>query len=162
MLKIFLCTVALLIGISAPFQVIAEPNQMDETIEISKNAIPEKRKAYIAEVIQLKGPEAIKFWSMYDSYTKELSKVTDQSYGLLDQYARAYREDKMTDGLAARLMKKHFKLKKLKNKVTEKHLENMSDAFSETLAMRFLQAEEKMDTIIKYSYQFDIPLVEFK
>ncbi len=162
MVKNVILTLSLALGCLVSWKVDSQSNQMDETIEISKNAIPEKRKAYIAEVIQLKGADATRFWSMYDSYTKELSKVTDQSYGLLDRYARAYREDSMTDELAANLMAKHFKLKKQKNKVTEKYLKKMSKTFSDTLAMRFLQAEEKMDTIIKYSYQFDIPLVEFK
>ncbi len=162
MLKNVLFSLFLTLGCVFSLQAVAQTRQLDETIETSKNAIPEKRKAYIADVIQLKGSDANKFWSMYESYTKELSTVTDQSYGLLDQYARAYRENTITNDLAANLMAKHFKLKKQKNKVTEKYLKKMSKTFSDTLAMRFLQAEEKMDTIIKYSYQFDIPLVEFK
>ena len=144
-----------------PLAVYAKDSQLNETIELAKNAIPEKRKAYIASIIKLDNKEAEVFWRIYDAYTTDMSPIIDQSYGLVDQYAKAYRENTISDDLAARLMNKHFKLKTQKNKITQKYLKKISHAFSDRLAMRFLQAEEKMDTIIKYAYQFDVPLIEF-
>jgi hypothetical protein len=154
--------IILVAGLTISFDVIANKNQMDQTIEVSKNAIPEKRKAYIAKVIKIDDANSMIFWKLYDSYTQELSVITNASYALLDKYARSYKEEKVTNKLAGQLMKEHFKLKTQKNKITKKYLKKISESFSDTLSMRFLQAEEKMYTIINYTYQFDIPLIDFK
>ena len=141
---------------------IASNIELDETVKIARDAIPEKRTAYIKEVLSLSAEQARQFWPIYEHYTQEMTHITNQSYELLNEYGKAHNEGTMSNQLAEKLMLKHFSLMPQKNQLLKNFCNLLSKEFSPTFAMRFLQAEERMDTIIEYTYQFDIPRVEFK
>ncbi|WP_395375828.1 hypothetical protein [Marinicella sp. W31] len=162
MLRLTLLFIILFV-LNIPFEA-ANPStdDIDKTINTAKDAIPEKRRAYHKKVINLHGDDAVVFWKIYDAYEQELSSVVDQSYGLVEEYAKAHRENQVNNELATQLMDKHFKLKNQKNKITKKYLKKLKTRFSPKLAMRFLQAEERIDTVIMYAYLFDVPLIDFE
>jgi hypothetical protein len=63
---------------------------IDQSVALLRQDLRSDKKQTIAATLQLTGTEATKFWPVYDQYSAELSKLGDQKYALIKEYANRF------------------------------------------------------------------------
>ena len=63
---------------------------IDQSVALLRQDLRSARKQTIAGSLQLTDAEATKFWPVYDRYSAELSKLGDQRYALIKDYASGF------------------------------------------------------------------------
>ena len=120
-----------------------------DRIELTRQAITTKRQALVTSAIDLTPEEAESFWPMYREWRAETAELGDRMVRLIEQVMDDY--DNLVDWL--RLERDRVKLKTPYVKRFRKILPHKKVA-------RFVQLDNKMDTIVDYGLVERVPLVE--
>ena len=62
----------------------------DQDIQLLRQDIRSQKKQLIAVNLTLADAEATKFWPVYDQYSAEMTKIGDQKYVLIKEYAQNF------------------------------------------------------------------------
>ena len=113
----------------------------------------------INQVMALTGPEAGKFWPVYQQYEKELGMLIDRGMvfirNFLQLQARGVQDQKQYDGLA----KKWLKLRKDRLALWTNYHKKISKAVSAYRAAQFLQVEHQMALFTDLSIASEMPVI---
>src|SRR5215470_18993048 len=63
---------------------------IDQSVALLRQDLRSGKKQTIAATLQLTGAEATRFWPVYDQYSDEASKLGDEKYALLKEYANGF------------------------------------------------------------------------
>jgi len=63
---------------------------IDQDIALLRQDIRSKKKQLIAANLTLTDTEATKFWPVYDQYAAESTKLGDEKYALIKEYAKGF------------------------------------------------------------------------
>ena len=63
---------------------------VDQDVSLLRQDIRSKKKQLIAANLKLTDAEATKFWPVYDQYAEESTKLGDEKYALIKEYAQGY------------------------------------------------------------------------
>ena len=63
---------------------------IDQSVALLRQDLRSGKKQAIAASLQLRDAQATKFWPVYDQYSAELSKLGDQRYALIKEYANGF------------------------------------------------------------------------
>src|SRR5215472_2314915 len=63
---------------------------MDQNVSLLREDIRSKKKQLIAANLKLTDTEATKFWPVYDQYAAESTKLGDEKYAVIKEYAQSY------------------------------------------------------------------------
>jgi hypothetical protein len=66
------------------------PTVTDQDIQLLRQDLRSEKKQLVAANLILTDAEATKFWPVYDQYAAEMTKVGDQKYALIKDYAQNY------------------------------------------------------------------------
>ena len=61
---------------------------VDQSVALLREDLRSDKKQTIAATLKLTDAESTKFWPVYDQYSAELSKLGDQRYALIKEYAK--------------------------------------------------------------------------
>lgn len=131
--------------------------QGQDEIEITRSVIEAKRKALIANNMELSEAKSQAFWHVYNEYQEEMRKVNDQRINVMLEYAKNL--DNMSDEKAAELMKQYFEYEGRWHKVRKAYVKKFQKVLTTKQVARFYQIENKMDAIINYDLAKAVPLV---
>jgi hypothetical protein len=76
----------------------------DQDIELLRQDLRSKKKQLVAANLKLTDEQATKFWPVYDQYVADLTKINDEKYALIKEYANTW--GKITDAQAESLTKR--------------------------------------------------------
>jgi len=117
-----------------------------------------QKVAILTELMDLTEAEDAAFWPIYRDYAVELTKINDDRIALIDEYGKEYSH--ISDDTADRLARRMFDLQDKRQQVLEKCYERMKAALSPKVAVRFLQVEHQLLTIMDLQISAALPVVK--
>jgi hypothetical protein len=129
-----------------------------DNMQVVREKIRADKKLFIAEAMELKESESKGFWSVYESYQKDLSKTNDRLLKLIQDYASHY--PNMTNEAAKKLVDDYLSVEGERLKIRQSYLPRFRQVLPETKVARFYQLENKIQAAVNYDLAAGIPLVE--
>lgn len=154
MKKAFVLTTVLAAALLAP---AASAQTVQDQIALSRAEIQTERQAIVAQTLGLTEAQSALFWPLYKQYRAELDKPLDRAWNLFTTYGDKW--DSMNDKDAATMLDQWLAVEKDMASIKQKWARKMAKTLGGTTAMRFFQADNKLDTIIRLEAAADIPLV---
>jgi hypothetical protein len=130
------------------------------SMDIVREALRSDKKALIAANLQLTNAEAKAFWPEYDRYEKDLLTANNKLYQVVEEYALAYKKNKLTDAKGLDLVYRYFAAEEARTKVRISYLKSFSKVLPGLKVARFYQIENKLDAVVRYEMAAQIPLVK--
>jgi hypothetical protein len=154
MRMIKLLAVVTIMGLSQPAF-----SQSDEDImQMSIAELEANRTELVSSSMRMDASTAEKVWPVYQAYRTDIGSHKQSMLDLIKRYAENY--GALTDDQAATLIKDYMKLESDRLKIRKKYVKKMQQTVGDVLAMRFLQIENKMDSIVGFGIGAQIPLAE--
>jgi recombinational DNA repair ATPase RecF len=120
--------------------------------------IRSQKKQVVAANVPLTDSEAQAFWPVYDQFTAELTKLGDQRYALIKDYAQGY--STMTDAQADDWVKRLLKLDSEVVALRMKYQPNFRKVLPPKKALLFGQVERQAQMMIDTAIAMQIPLAQ--
>lgn len=157
--KIYRSTIVLAIA-SLCFTTSMNAQTDNDYLEIARDVLKVEKKAAIAEVMDLSETESQPFWNLYNEYQGKLYTVQNKRIEGIKDFAKNYENmnDEKSNELWLKYMGYQTELLKLK-KGYYKKFKNILPAGK---AVRFFQAENKIETLINAELALEIPMIETK
>lgn len=127
----------------------AEQQQLIAQIQADKHAI-------VLKTLALDDAQVQSFTPIYDQYQVERKKLFDRAADLLDLYASNY--ESMSDDAAKRILKDWFTLQDDEVALTRKYAKQLEKVLPPAKVIRFVQIENKLDTLLQMKAVANIPL----
>jgi hypothetical protein len=130
----------------------------DEDIKLLRQDIRSNKKQLIAANLTLTDVEATKFWPVYDQYAAEMTKLGDQKYALIKEYAQNF--GSLTDVQAQSLMNRSLALDEAIAQLRIKYLPIIGKVLPGTKTATFFQIDRRLSGLIELQISSQIPLVQ--
>jgi len=155
--KIFSVVVVLAMAlvVCAP-TVLAQVSETDQLQQL-RAEIQADRQAVVAANLKLTEAEGAAFWPLYREYRGDMAKVGDRLQKLIQDYAVTY--EKATAEQAKAMVDEMMSIQRADLKVKETYVPKFRKVIPELKVARFLQIENKIDTLIKIDLAANIPLI---
>ena len=131
---------------------------IDKSIALLRQDLRSGKKQAIAAGLQLTDTEATKFWPVYDQYSAELSRLGDQRYALIKEYANGF--GTVTDNQALSLIKRSLSLDEQVAQLRSKYVPIVNQVLPGTKTATFFQIDRYLNTLIDLSVAGSIPVVQ--
>ena len=130
----------------------------NDYLEISRDVLKVEKKAAIADVMDLNETESQPFWNLYNEYQGKLYTVHNKRIDGIKDFAKNYENlsDEKANELWVNYMKYQTELLKLKKGYYKKFKKILPAG----KAVRFFQAENKIETLINAELALEIPMIE--
>ena len=132
--------------------------QERDMIEVITQQVAANREALVAENLNLTAEESENFWPVYRRFQNERASLVDRRIEILTQFRDNF--ETLDDATAQQLLSDALKLEDDKLKLREKFLRDFRKVLPDKKVLRYLQIENKIDTIIDYDLAQIVPLAE--
>ncbi|MEN6317491.1 MAG: hypothetical protein ABFD82_01880 [Syntrophaceae bacterium] len=129
-----------------------------DTNQIVKEKIQADKKLFIAVNMHLSEAEDKVFWPVYESYQKNLGKITERTKKLINDYAKNYVT--MDNEMAKKLVNDMLVLENDRLKLKKDYLPKFRKVLPEKKVARYYQLENKILAVVSYELANVIPLME--
>ena len=153
--KIALAATALL-SVAAPFAAQAQ-STYDDTQQLIAQIQADKR-AVVIKAMALDDAQLTAFTPIYDAYQADRKKLMQRGVDLINAYSSNY--DSMTDDAAKGLLKDWFKLQDDEEALIKSTVKKMDKVLPTTKVLRFVQVENKLNTLLRLPGIQGIPLAK--
>ena len=147
----------LLVGNPAAHAQTQSPNLNDDT-QMLLSQIQADKAAVVLKSLELTDPEARAFTPVYDEYQKERKEIAQRQIAELNKFASNY--GSMTDKAAGEILKNWFKIQEDKNDLVKKYAKKFDHVLPKTKVLRFVQVENKLETVVDLQAARVIPLAK--
>jgi hypothetical protein len=130
----------------------------DQDIQLLRQDIRSKKKQLIAANLKLTDAEATKFWPVYDQYTAELTKISDEKVALIKEYASEW--GTITNEQASSLIKRSLAVDEQVAQLRIKYLPIFSQVVPGKTVATFFQYDRRLQSIIDLQLASQIPVVQ--
>jgi hypothetical protein len=118
------------------------------------------KKLIVTKYMELTEAEAKKFWPVYEDYQKDLQKIDQRLFNLLQSYAADYRSQSFTDEKAKQLLDEWIGIDNDDAKRRTSYVPKVMKALPPKKAARYLQIENEYRILLKYDLAVTVPLVQ--
>jgi len=129
-----------------------------DKIEKVRSELRAQKTSIVLESMQLSEEEEKTFLPIYDEYNKKLMLIRDQRLAVIKKYFNKYSE--MDDKLASEIAKQVLGLDKERGQLREVYYKKMAKALSPIIAIRFLQIDNQLSTLLNVLRVRTIPLIK--
>jgi len=136
----------------------ASQTGIDQDIQMLRQDIRSSKKQIIAANLQLTDTDATKFWPVYDQYVTELTKINDEKYALIKEYAAAWGSIKDDQALA--LINRALALEDRVAQLRIKYVPIFSKVVSGSKVATFFQIERWLQSLVDIQWSAQLPLVQ--
>jgi len=130
----------------------------EKDIQLLRQDIRSQKKQLIAANLTLTDAEATKFWPVYDQYSAEMTKLADQRYALIKEYAQKF--GSLTDEQALSLLNRSLPLDEAVAQLRIKYVPIVNKVLPGTKAATFFQMDRRITALIDLQLASLIPLVQ--
>jgi Spy/CpxP family protein refolding chaperone len=116
------------------------------------------RAGVVTKAMELTPEESKKFLPLYQQFQREMAPVRSSFARAVVDYAGA--EKGMTDANARRLAEQVLTANKDEARLRDKHFKQLLKVLPARKAARYVQIENKIDSIVRYEAARALPLVE--
>ena len=131
---------------------------IDQSVALLRQDLRSGKKQAIAASLQLTDAEATRFWPVYDQYSAELSKLGDQRYALIKEYANGF--GTLTDDQALSLITRSLSLDEQVAQLRSKYVPIVNQVLPGTKTATFFQLDRYLNTLIDLKVAGSIPVVQ--
>jgi DNA-binding helix-hairpin-helix protein with protein kinase domain len=149
---------SLVLAAPALAQVNPQFADVSDEIEMIRSLVRVERKAAIEQAMQLAPTESQAFWSLYNEYEAEKTKVNDRAVKVVTDYAAAYPD--VGDERAAALLSESFAADSDLLSLKKKYARRFAKVLPPARVARFFQIERKLDVVQNLSLAEQIPLID--
>ena len=154
MKKILVVATALILSLSINAQTD------NDYLELTREVLKVEKKAAVTEALQLSETESQPFWNLYNEYQTALYLVQNKRIDIIKDYSENF--DSLSDEKADELWMGSLKYRNELLKLKKKYYAKFKKVVSPGKAARFMQLENKIETLIDASLALEIPLIETK
>ena len=147
----------LLIGNAAAQAQTQSPNTNDDT-QVLLAQIQADKAAVVLRSLELTDQEARGFSPLYDEYQKERKQIGERQIATLNKFASNY--GSMTEDAAGDILKEWFKVQEEKTDLVKKYAKRFDRVLPRTKVLRFVQVENKLETVLDLQAARVIPLAK--
>jgi hypothetical protein len=147
-------TLAACAALGAPYAAKAQSTHDEQQQLIAQ--IQTDKRAIVLKTLALDDAQVEAFTPIYDKYQVEHKKLFDRAADLLERYASSY--DSMTDDVAKKILKDWFSLQDDEVALTRRFARQFETVLPPAKVIRFVQIENKLDTLLKLKAVGNIPL----
>ena len=130
----------------------------DQDIKLLRQDVRSQKKQLIAENLKLTDTEATKFWPVYDQYSGEMTKIGDQKYVLIKEYAKNF--GSLTDEQAQSLTSRSLALDEAVAQLRIKYVPIINRVLPSPKTATFFQMDRRITDLIDLQLASQIPLVQ--
>ena len=130
----------------------------EQYLELLRSELKKDKVATITEAMEFTPAEAEKFWPIYREYDLKLSGLGDRRLAAIKDYAASY--ETMTNEKADKLAKTFLGLDEDYLDLRNDYYNKVKKAISPTVAARFLQVENQLNTLVQLQVMSQLPLVK--
>ncbi|MEM6912395.1 MAG: hypothetical protein AAF511_00310, partial [Pseudomonadota bacterium] len=124
--------------------------------EVAFEAQETRRRAIVAQGLQLSDEEAEKFWPMYDDYRNDIKVVELRLVENLSTFADNFNE--LSDDVAEELLSAGVDIEADSSRLRREHVKRVRRVLEPVSALRYFQLENYIETAQRMSVQRQIPL----
>lgn len=136
----------------------ANQSSLDQDVALLRQDVRSKKKQLIAANLTLTDTEATKFWPVYDQYTAELTKLGDQKYALIKEYAQGY--GTLSNEQALSLINRSLALDEQIAQLRMKYVPIVNKVLPGTKTATFFQMDRRISALLDVQLASQIPLVQ--
>lgn len=140
--------------------ILAAPTMFaqEQYLELLRTDLKKEKVAILTEAMEFSPAEAEKFWPIYREYDLKLSTLGDRRIAAIKEYAAVY--ETITNEKAEELMKKFLKMDRDYLDLRQEYFNKVTKAISPTVAARFMQVENQMNSLVQLQVMSELPLVK--
>ena len=163
MVRILLSGVVLMVAFSAvQTTALAQTEtatgaEIERDLALLRRDLRADKKKLIALNVPLTETEATKFWPIYDQYTADMSKVYDEFYSIIKEYAA--NQKTLTDTQASSMITRWAALQVQQAQVRLKYIPIVEKVIPGKKAALFFQVDRRLYALIDLQVASEIPLV---
>ena len=153
---LFAATLAMLTagGFTAPVQAQSTFDDVQTLLAQIQN----DKRAVMLQSLALDDAQMTAFTPVYDDYQAERKKIAEEGVRIIDSFAANY--DSMTDDAAGKLLKDWMAQEEDKNELMKKTIKKLDKVLPTTKVLRFVQIENKLNTVLSLPAVRGIPLAK--
>ena len=130
---------------------------IDTDVALLRRDLRAEKKKLIALNVPLTDVEATKFWPLYDQYAADMSKVFDEFYALIKDYAQ--KQKTITDAEATSMLNKWADLQVRLTQTRQKHIPIIATAIPGRKAALFFQIDRRLYSLMDLQIAMQVPLL---
>ena len=119
--------------------------------------LQKQKQKLIAENLPMTESEAVKFWGVYQKYSKEMQGINDEKFGMIHSYAQSWRSMSNDDALI--FMRRWLELDEKVTQLRSKYLILVRDTLPGKKAATFFQLDERISMMINLEIASQLPLL---
>ncbi|MFT4848280.1 MAG: hypothetical protein ACI9AV_002525 [Sediminicola sp.] len=132
----------------------------NDYLEISRDVLKIEKKAAITNVMNLSETESQPFWNLYNEYQGKLYTVHNKRIAGIKDFAMNY--ENLSDEKANELFVNYMGYQRDLLKLKKEYYKKFKKILPAGKAVRFFQAENKIETLIDAQLALEIPMVDTK
>lgn len=131
--------------------------EVERDLALLRRDLKADKKKLIAMNVPLTESEATKFWPVYDEYTGEMSKVYDEFYSIIKEYAA--NQKTLTDAQASSMINRWAALQVQQAQTRQKYIPIIEKVIPSRKAALFFQIDRRLYELMDLQVASQIPLV---
>lgn len=136
----------------------AQQSGIDRDVRMLRQDLRSKKKQTIAANLQLTDAQATRFWPVYDQYVAEQTKINDEKYAVIKQYADEW--GNMNDEQALNLINRALAVEQKVTDLRIKYVPIFSKVVPGTTVATFFQIERRVQAMVDLQLSAQLPLVQ--
>ncbi len=130
----------------------------DQDIQLLRQDLRSQKKQLIAANLKLTDTEATKFWPIYDQYVAELTKVNNDKYAAVKEYANNY--GTLTDAQGLDLTKRLLGIDNAVAQLRMKYVPIVNGVLPGVKTATFFQIDRRLTMLIDIQLASSLPLIQ--
>jgi hypothetical protein len=130
----------------------------DQDIQLLRQDLRSKKKQLVASNLNLTDEQATKFWPVYNQYIAEQTKIPDQKYAIIKEFATSW--GTITDAQATDLTKRALAVDDQVAQLRIKYVPNFMQVLPGKLVATFFQIDRRLQMMVDLQLMSQLPLVQ--
>jgi len=130
--------------------------EVERDLALLRRDLRGEKKQLIALNVPLTETEATKFWPVYDQYAGEMSKVYDEFYAIIKEYAA--NQKTLTDAQASSMINKWAEIQVRQAQTRQKFIPIVEKVIPSRKAALFFQVDRRLYELMDLQVASQIPL----
>jgi hypothetical protein len=130
----------------------------DQDIQLLRQDLRSRKKQLVASNLNLTDDQATKFWPVYNQYIAEQTKIHDQKYAIIKEFATSW--GTITDAQATDLTKRALAVDDQVAQLRIKYVPNFMQVLPGKLVATFFQIDRRLQMMVDLQLMSQLPLVQ--
>lgn len=130
----------------------------DQDIELLRKDLRSQKKQLVAANLKLTDAQATRFWPVYDQYIAEQTRIHDQKYSLIKEFATSW--GSITDAQALDMTKRMLAVDEQVTQLRIKYVPGFLNVLPGRLVATFFQIDRRLQMMVDLQLMSQLPLIQ--